>query len=251
MLCGIEKNQFKLFYQAKIDIKNNKISGFEVLLRWQHPDLGNISQAEFIPIAEMCRFIVPLGEWIFLTACKQLRYWRDTLDVDFCLAINSSPVQFKSDKLYDSIKSCLPQNQLKAESIKLEITEGILMDDHEYSFQAMDKLRQLGVTFSIDDFGTGYSSFQHLSNFKADIVKIDKIFIDDIDHFEENQIISNSIISLAHNMKMKVVAEGVETAEQVAYLKAHGCDIIQGYFYSKPLSADKIEGFLKTFNSDA
>lgn len=243
MVRGIEKNQFKLYFQPKINIINDTIDGFEVLLRWEHPELGPISPVEFIPIAEMSRFILILGEWVIAESCKQLSAWRREMSIQFTLAINLSPLQFKSDSLFNTIEQSLLANQLPPGSIELEITEGILMDDHELSFDVIDELSQLGVKFSIDDFGTGYSSFQYLSRFNAQTIKIDKMFIDDIDTFVENQVITKAIISLAHNMGMKIVAEGVETFEQLAYLKNTECDIIQGYYFSKPLPANELADF--------
>ena len=248
MVVSLEKNQFELYFQPQMDIINNVIVGVEALLRWSHPSLGLIPPDEFISIAENSRFIIILGEWVIKQACKQLKNWQHLVPADFRVAINISPVQFNSDNLISVIQDSILKYELPASSIEIEITENILMADNEFSLKTIDAMKKTGVLFAIDDFGTGYSSFRYLSKFQANILKIDKIFIDDIDINLDNQIIARSIIALAHNMNMKVVAEGVETIEQLNYLKAAKCDIAQGYYFSRPVPSSALELFFLKYS---
>lgn len=239
--AALDKQEFLLYYQPIIDVKTNKICSLEALIRWQHPDLGLIPPAEFIPIAEEVGLIVPMGEWILRTACLQHLEWMKS---GVRISINISARQFKENNLVELITKILKETGLDGEYITLELTETLIMQDIEHSARIINALKRLGVAISIDDFGTGYSSLNYLRKFPIDILKIDRSFITDVVHNKDDAAIVRAIIAMAHSLKLKVVAEGVEAVEQYKYLKENGCDEIQGYLISKPLPAAEIVKFL-------
>jgi len=244
---GIEREEFELFYQPIINLKNGELAGFEALIRWNHPEQKYISPAEFIPIAEETGLIVPLGTWILKQACSQLRKWKDQFHQDYAfvmMSINLSGKQFSDPHLIESIDSVLNQYQLPGHHIKLEITESILMDNTEAATYTLKKIRDLNIQLSIDDFGTGYSSLSYLHRFPVNTVKIDRSFISRINPHDENGEIVKAIISLAHILKMDVIAEGIENTIQLAHLRSLNCEYGQGYFFAKPLNVHDAEALM-------
>ena len=232
---ALEENQFILHYQPFISTNNKKTIGLEALIRWDHPQKGMISPGVFIPIAEETAFINKMGDWVLNKACSDLKSIHDTISDDFFVSVNVSPEQFLEKNFVRKIQETLLQTGLEPEHLELEITERTAMGNIEYTIKSLKELHELGVKIAIDDFGTGYSSLSYLKEFAIDILKIDKSFIDNFIDNADNRAIVNTIITIGHNLNLKVVAEGVETKQQAKKLKELGCDIIQGYYYSKPL----------------
>lgn len=244
LIQALDYRQFHLVYQPQVSTVNGTVVGLEALIRWQHPVKGLIPPSEFIPIAEETGLIFNLGEWILQTACWQTKQWLD-LGFDLTVSVNLSARQLNQKNLLDVIKETLMQTGLPAQNLMLELTESMMMSNVEAHIEELQTLKELGVHVSIDDFGTGYSSLSYLKRLPIDELKIDKSFVDDIDSDENDRDIVRSIISLGHNMRLNVIAEGVEKQSQVDFLKDNGCDIIQGYFYSKPLAALAVIEFLE------
>ena len=228
-------------YQPQVTIPDRRIIGVEILLRWQHPELGNVSPSEFIPIAEESGLILPIGEWVLRTAVKQLKHWIDRGHAPIVIAVNLSAVQFRHPSLPELVSSILEEAQLPGKYLELELTEGVTMHDPQRAIAIMDNLDERGIRMSIDDFGTGYSSLNYLKKFKAYKLKIDQSFVCDISTDMEDRAIVAAIISMSRNLGLQTIAEGVETAEQLAYLLEQGCDEAQGYYFSKPLTAADLE----------
>lgn len=241
---ALQQNELTLHYQPKIDLITHQIVGVESLIRWHNPVLGHVSPAKFIPIAEDAGLIVSIGDWILQTACKQLAIWQKLGADNLLMSVNISARQFNQNNLIENIKAILMETGTKAEYLELELTESLLMNDSPQLLKTLYAIKSLGMQLSIDDFGTGYSSLSYLNTLPIDTLKIDKAFIDTISLQTKEVPIVNTIISLAKNLRLKVIAEGVETVDQVHYLKAHGCDQIQGYYFSKPLPADGITQLL-------
>ena len=243
---ALELNEFEVFYQPKINLHSKQIVGMEALIRWNSKALGFIPPVQFIPLAEETGLIVPIGEWVLKTACAQAVAWKNAGLGDLQIAVNLSARQFGQKDLLKSITDILLETGMNPLKLELELTESMIMNDAEDAKKILQSIKSLGIHLSIDDFGTGYSSLSYLKNLPVDTLKIDKSFTDDIVlHSDEAPIVA-SIIALAKNLKLKVVAEGVETYEQVKYLRAHRCDEIQGYYFSKPEKAEAIEFLLKT-----
>ncbi len=236
---ALEKQEFLLYYQPIVDIRENTVSGLESLIRWQQPEIGLIAPGEFIPIAEEVGLIVPIGEWIFRTACMQKISWHQKgyLPLHVPTAINISARQFREKNLIDMISAILKETGLSGEYLSFELTETLIMQDIEYSNKMIKAFKDLGITISVDDFGTGYSSLNYLRKFPIDILKIDRSFISDITINSDDASIVAAIIAMAHSLKMKVIAEGVEKIEQYLALKERDCDGIQGFLISKPQPA--------------
>lgn len=240
---AIELAQLQLVYQPQVDLKSGRLIGAEALLRWQHPVLGQVSPAEFIPVAEDCGLIVPIGEWVLRKACEQMRRWlAEGLQLQ-CMAVNLSLVQFRQADLADRVALILGQTGLLAQHLELEITEGVAMDQPQSVVAAMDKLHALGVRIAIDDFGTGYSSLSYLKRLKLQKLKIDQSFVRDISDDADDRAIVSGIISLARSLGYTTIAEGIETQAQWDYLQEQGCDEGQGYLISRPLAAADFLGF--------
>lgn len=237
---AMDSDELILYYQPKIDIKTGLISGVEALVRWQHPERGLIPPDEFIPMAEETGLIGQLDEWVLREACEQNKKWQNAGAVPFTVAVNLSSAQFSSHKLIGLIETTLKETGLKPEYLELEITETMAMDvDH--AIPTLKQLNALGVKISLDDFGTGYSSMNYLTKFAIDRLKIDRSFIWNIEKGGSDSNIVITIIRMAHSLGLKVIAEGVEDNKQLQFLNEHGCDEVQGFFYSKPLPAEEIK----------
>ncbi|WP_240943606.1 putative bifunctional diguanylate cyclase/phosphodiesterase [Janthinobacterium lividum] len=241
---ALERGQFHLEYQPQLDLASGAVVGMEALLRWQHPQLGRIPPASFIGLAEEMGLITPIGDWVLRTACAQTRAWQLAGHGPLRLAVNLSARQFKQKNLLHAVAQVLADTGLAAAHLELELTESMVMHDVEQATAIMAKLKALGVQLSIDDFGTGYSSLAYLRHFPIDVLKIDKTFVSDITHSIDDAAIVRAIISLAHSLRLKVIAEGVETEQQLAFLRQHGCDQMQGYLFSRPLAAAAFEALL-------
>lgn len=241
---ALENNELRLHYQPQIDIETGTLIGAETLVRWHHPELGMISPLRFIPVAEESGLIVPIGEWILHQACKQARQWQ--LDgFALTIAVNISAVQFRHKSLEDTVNRALAYSSLPPQLLELELTEGLIMEGSDTIIGIMERLRGIGVKLSIDDFGTGYSSLSYLKRFPIDKLKIDQSFVRDITTDPDDAAITRAIINMAQSLKLKVIAEGVEHAEQLAFLREHHCDEYQGYFCSKPVPADDFTALLR------
>ena len=218
--------------------------GTEALVRWQHPEFGMVSPLDFIPIAEATGLIVPLGEWILQTACEQNAAWQRAGFSPFRVGVNLSLRQFQQSNLVETIKRILTVSTLEPQYLELELTESLLMKNAELTIETLQSLRNLGVKISIDDFGSGYSSLSYLKNLPIDTLKIDRTFVTDLTAGSSDEAIVKTIITLAQNLRLKTIAEGVETKEQSTILSALECDEMQGYLFSKPLPAGALESFI-------
>ncbi|WP_416199182.1 EAL domain-containing protein [Sporanaerobacter sp.] len=242
---AVERNEFELYYQPKIDINSGEVQGMEALIRWNSPDKGLIGPNHFIPIAEEMGLILPIGEWVLREACRQNKAWMDKGYKPIRVSVNISGVQFQQKDFVDIVENILESTGLESQYLELEITESIAMTDIKYTIEVLKKMKSLGVYISIDDFGTGYSSFSYLKEMSVDELKIDRTFIMDVNTNTKNMSIVKAIIHLAHELNLQVTAEGAETIEHIQFLKENNCDKVQGYFYSKPVSSKGFEKFLK------
>ncbi|MBA5606309.1 EAL domain-containing protein [Duganella sp. FT3S] len=242
---ALQNHELYLLYQPQIDVPSGQIVGVEALVRWRHPERGIISPTEFIPLAEETGLIVPIGEWVLRTACAQARSWADMGPQPVRMAVNLSAKQFKDDNLTQVVLTALQETGLAPGLLELELTEGTLMDDARATMITLDQLRGIGVYLSIDDFGTGYSSMNYLKRFDVRALKIDKSFISGLPQDSENAAITRAIIAMAHGLKMAVVAEGVETDEQLVMLEHYGCDLAQGYYLGHPSPPESITLMLR------
>lgn len=240
---ALEHQEFVLHYQPKLDLKNNRITGVEALLRWQHPQRGLVPPLEFIPLLEDNGLIVPVGEWVIRTACEQTVRWRESGLPPLVVAVNLSPRQFRQDHLVQRIRHILQETRLEPHYLELEITEGLLMDNSEFNLAILSELKGMGISIAIDDFGTGYSSLSYLKRFPIDVLKIDRAFVNDITADPDDAAIANAVIALGKSMHLSIVAEGVETEMQLNYLRDMGCHLAQGFLLSKPLAAGALEAW--------
>lgn len=231
---ALNHHELLLHYQPQVDIVSGEIVGFEALVRWQHPNVGMISPAKFIPLAERSGIIIPIGDWVLNEACRQARLWLDR-GHRLVVAVNLSAVQFKRGNLLESVTCALERSQLPAELLELELTESILLQDMETVVKTLDSLKAMGIKLSIDDFGTGYSSLAYLKRLSVDKLKIDQSFVRSMAENSEDAAIVRAIIQLGHTLQLSVIAEGVETDAQLAYLGNYGCDEVQGYLFSCPI----------------
>jgi diguanylate cyclase (GGDEF)-like protein/PAS domain S-box-containing protein len=243
--AALAAEAFEVHYQPRVDLASGAVTSVEALIRWRHAEQGLVSPARFIPLAEETGLIVPLGEWVLRTACAQMRTWRDAGSVVKRVAVNLSPRQFRQSDLVPMITQVLEQTGLRASELELEITEGVAMHDPQSTQKVLETLSRLGIALAIDDFGTGYSSLAYLKRFPLDYLKIDQSFIRGIPGDEDDEHIARSIIALSKNLKLKVIGEGVETIQQRDFLRAQGCDEMQGYLYSKPKPAHELEEVLR------
>ncbi len=245
MRRALERNEFQLYYQPKIDLATGKLSGFEALLRWCPNNNEVIPPIKFIPILESTGLIVPVGEWVLKTACEQNRAWQEAGYSPGRIAVNLSVRQFKEAELVKHVQSILNTTGLDPTCLELEITESMVMDDAEQTINTLQKLHDFGVHFSIDDFGTGYSSLAYLKRMPISTLKIDRSFVKDITTDINDATVVETIIDMAHNLKLRVVAEGTETIEQINFLRDKHCDETQGYYFSQPLPATQIKPMLE------
>jgi diguanylate cyclase (GGDEF)-like protein len=244
---AVAADGFELFYQPIVNLADNKITGFEALLRWNHPTRGRISPAEFIPLAEETGLIATIGEWVIRQACAEAKRWPSDLRV----AVNVSPVQFRHKTLLSAVVTALATSGLPANRLELEITETVLMTNNDATLEALHQLRGLGVRISMDDFGTGYSSLSYLRSFPFDKIKIDQSFVRDLIDRPDSIAIIRAVAGLGQSFGMTTTAEGVETQEQLDKMRAEGCDEVQGYFFSRPVPASEIAQLLTGFQQAA
>jgi len=238
---AFERQEFELYYQPKLDLKTNLIIGSEALLRWNHPTMGRINANKFIPLAEEIGLIKPIGEWVLTTACYQMNAWLDAGFKNHKISVNLSAAQFKQSDLFHQIAQILFKTSLEPQFLELELTENILVENIKTNVQRLHLLKKLGIQISLDDFGTGYSSLGYLQQFPFDILKIDACFIRNINQNQVNAVITKTVIEMAHQLGLKVVAEGVETVGELNYLKNVECDVIQGFLFSRPLAAKELQ----------
>ena len=235
---ALERTEFILFYQPKVEAQSGYITGVEALVRWQHPELGMVSPDQFIPIAEESGRIVPLSQWVLREACRQNCAWQQQGLPALRMAVNLSARQFVDDNLLNDIVTALNEVGMNPSLLELEITESTMMQNTEKTVQTLVELRSMGIRVAIDDFGIAYSSLSHLKRFPIDIIKIDRSFVKDIPGDNADEAIIEAIIAMSKSLKMAVVAEGVETAKQVQFLRERGCNQMQGYFFSRPIPAN-------------
>jgi EAL domain-containing protein (putative c-di-GMP-specific phosphodiesterase class I) len=240
---ALARNELFLHYQPQLSIQDGHIVGAEALLRWQHPELGMVSPAEFIPIAEDTGQIIQIGEWVLRTAAKQLKDWLNSGMRPITMAVNLSAVQFRQQGLTELVVNILDDIKLPHELLELELTEAAMMGNPLDAIDVMTHLHDQGIRMSIDDFGTGYSSLSYLKQFKVYKLKIDQSFVRDITDDNEDKAIVTAIINMATSLGMQTIAEGVETAGQLAFLRLQGCSEVQGYYFSKPLPTEQFEAF--------
>jgi diguanylate cyclase (GGDEF)-like protein len=241
---ALDNDEFILHYQPQIDVETKNIIGFESLVRWLSPDMGLVPPLKFIHIAEETGFIVPLGEWILRTSCQFCKNINRERNTNYKISVNISVMQLLQDNFNDMVERALKDTGLSANLLELEITESIIMESPELIVGKLKQLRQKGISVALDDFGTGYSSLAYLKNIPITTLKIDKLFIDDISSDDSNTTLTDSIISLGHKIGLTIVAEGVETTDQLKYLENNKCDMIQGYLFSKPLPPEDISKLL-------
>lgn len=232
---ALEKNELLLHYQPKVNLLTGRVTGVEALARWQSPELGMVSPANFIPLAEETGLIEPIGEWVLKTACKQSRSWQDAGFPHLTMAVNLSARQFRQKNIIGVVGNALEEAGLSARFLEIEITESLVMHDVEWAVSTLNELKGMGISLAMDDFGTGYSSLGYLKRFPFDKLKIDQSFVRDITSDPDSAAIARGVIAMAHSLHLKVIAEGVETTGQLNYLILNGCDEMQGYFFSRPL----------------
>jgi diguanylate cyclase (GGDEF)-like protein len=247
---ALERGEFLLHYQPKVETTTGLITGTEALLRWQHPLRGLVPPADFIPLAEETGLIIPIGEWVLATACARNKAWQDHGLRKLSVAVNLSARQFADTLLLPKLTQIIHASGLEPSSLELEITESMVMAHGDCAVLVLEKLKSIGVQIAIDDFGTGYSSLAYLKRFRIDTLKVDRSFIRDIPADSDDRKITRAIIAMAHSLKLKVVAEGVETAEQLKFLQAQRCDAVQGYFLYRPLPEGEVAGVLELNQQD-
>lgn len=239
------RDEFFLMYQPQVDLPSGRIIGVEALIRWQHPEKGIVPPVEFIALAEETGLIVAIGEWVLRAACKQAKAWQDAGMLGLAMSVNVSARQFKDNNLTMQVRQALRESGLEASYLDLELTEGLIMQNLQQAVATMHELKTIGVQFSIDDFGIGYSNLSALKSFPVTRLKLDQSLVHDLPHDEDDKAIVIAVILLAHELKLKVLAEGVENAEQQRFLQTNGCDEMQGYHFSKPLRAADMEAFFQ------
>jgi EAL domain-containing protein (putative c-di-GMP-specific phosphodiesterase class I) len=241
---ALREQEFALHYQPKINLKTGAIFGAEALLRWTHPTRGPISPARFIPAAEDSGLILPIGEWVLREACRQAKAWADRGLPAITVAVNVSALQFQSENFMDGLSAILKETGLDPKALELEVTESLLMKRPEFAAAILKSLRDRGIHVAIDDFGTGYSSLSYLHQLPLDSLKVDQSFVRQISATPGETSIVRAIISMGKSLKLKVIAEGVETVEELEFLQALGCDEAQGYFFSRPVPSGQFEALL-------
>ncbi|MDB9509745.1 EAL domain-containing protein [Kamptonema animale CS-326] len=242
---AIKCSEFEVYYQPQVELKTGKIVGAEALLRWNHPERGLVYPDEFIALAEEMGLIIPLGEWVLQTACKQTKLWQESGFSPLRIAVNLSGRQFNQKNIAERVKQILKETGLDPKYLELEVTESLVIQNESAATKAMTEWRTLGIKIAVDDFGTGYSSLSYPKRFPFDIIKIDRSFICNITNDPKNAAITKAIIQMAHSLNMKVIAEGVETQAELDFLYQYECDEMQGYFFSKALTNKEFEELLK------
>jgi EAL domain-containing protein (putative c-di-GMP-specific phosphodiesterase class I) len=242
---ALQNEEFLIYYQPQITTNSSEIDGFEALIRWNSSELGMLSPFKFVRIAEETGFIIPLGEWILRTSCNYIKTLNQLYQKNYKIAVNISVIQLMQDNFVTMIKDILTELAFPPALLELEITESVIMESAEMLRDKFEQLREMGIGIALDDFGTGYSSLAYLKQIPITTLKVDKLFIDDITLSEDGMNLADSIIDIGHKMNLTIVAEGVETPEQVQYLKSSGCDIIQGYYYSKPLNQLSLQEWIE------
>ncbi|MDE3225870.1 MAG: EAL domain-containing protein [Nitrospirota bacterium] len=237
---ALKQRQFSVHYQPQVDFRTGRMYGVEALLRWQHPDLGWVSPADFIPLAEDTGLMMPIGEWVLRTACAQLRAWQAAGGPCVRMAVNISAVQFKHEGFLDLVRRIVEETGVEPCHLELEITESGLMRQAPATVATLQRIKSMGLRLSVDDFGTGYSSLSYLHAFPLDALKIDRVFVRDIAADGNGGAIARAIVSLAHSLNLHVVAEGVETEEQLRFLRREGCDAGQGFFFGRPVPGEEL-----------
>lgn len=236
---AIERNELFLHFQPKVNLETEKVVGVEALIRWQHPKIGLIAPDDFIPLAEEIGEITRIGKWVLYNACKQNKKWQDDGFSPIIMSINLSPCQLLEQDLFKTVSEVLKETGLSPCYLELEITEGITIDIPK-AISMMKQLRELGILISLDDFGTGYNTLTYLKEFPVDIIKIDRSFVNDLMHSSKDREIVKMIITLAHSLNMRVIAEGIETEDHLQFLRLHNCNEGQGYFFSKPIIGEEL-----------
>ncbi len=243
---ALERHEFALHYQPKINLKTGEITGAEALIRWTHPIRGPVPLGQFIPVAEDCGLILPIGNWVLREACKQARAWMDAGLSLGTMAVNISAMEFRDGNFLEGVFTILKDTGLDPRSLELELTESVLMKRAESTESILKTLRARGVQLAVDDFGTGYSSLSYPRMFPIDALKIDQSFIRQITSAPGETTIVTAVISMGRSLKLRVVAEGVETQEELAFLQAHQCDEAQGYYFSRPVLPEQFASLLRT-----
>jgi EAL domain-containing protein (putative c-di-GMP-specific phosphodiesterase class I) len=236
---ALEDREFVLHYQPIINVKTGAVAGAEALIRWNHPTRGLVSPMTFIPVAEETGLILPIGAWVMREACRQAQSWKHTGLNSGSMAVNVSAIQFRDGNFLEDVFSILRETGLDPHSLELEVTEGVLMKNAEVAASTLKAVRDIGISVSVDDFGTGYSSLSYLRKFPLDVLKIDQSFLRKIHAAPDDSIIVSAIIGMGRAIGLRVVAEGVETAEALEFLKANDCDDAQGYYFSRPVPAEE------------
>lgn len=249
LYSALANHEFQLHFQPQIHLWKNRVIGMEALLRWNHPELGNIPPAEFIPIAEETGLILPIGDWVIHNACQKIRDWLDAGIQNIKVAVNLSAKQFLQNDLAEKIQHVLEVFRVPADCLEIEVTESMMMYDIDSATNMLNKLKEIGVHISIDDFGKGYSSLQYLQKLPLDTLKIDRSFIFDIDTNPSSMALTNAISNLAHALNMEVIAEGVETEKQLRHVQTLKCDTVQGFYYSRPLSSEDADRYLLQYKN--
>jgi len=245
MRTALDKGEFELYYQPIVSLSTGEITAFEALIRWNHPKFGMLYPSDFIWLAEESDLILSLGNWVLNTACRQMNKWKGLFHESFKVTINFSAKQFRDKNMLTAIRSVLKENKINPEDLQIEITETVAMENTEMNRHTLIDLESMGIYVSIDDFGIGYSSLEMLQKFDLHTLKIDRSFVMGLGSDSKDSKIVSSIITMAKNLDLKIVAEGVENSKQLQFLKDNKCDEMQGYYLSRPLSVTKVEGFLE------
>jgi len=243
---ALERQELLLHYQPKVNLKTGALTGVEALLRWQHPERGLLLPEQFLTIAEDTGMILAIGQWVLRDACRQTREWLDAGLPAVPVAVNISSLEFRSEHFLEGVQVALKNSNLDSNYLELELTETVLMRHAESTAYALRQLKAIGVRLAVDDFGTGYSSLSYLTRFPIDALKLDQSFLPDIIAGSDDAIVVSAVVAMGKSLKHRVIAEGVETIEQLAFLQAHGCDEGQGYYFSRPVVAKQFAKLLET-----
>jgi diguanylate cyclase (GGDEF)-like protein len=243
---AMERKELLLYYQPKVNLKTRRITSVEALLRWQHPQRGLLLPAKFLSVAEDTGMIVPIGQWVLGEACRQTRQWIDMALPAVPVAVNISSLEFRSENFFEGVQAALHGSRLEARYLELELTETVLMRNAESTAYALGRLKNIGVRLAVDDFGTGYSSLSYLTRFPIDALKLDQSFVQEMISSRDDAIVVSAVINMGKSLKHRVIAEGVETREQLSFLLSHGCDEGQGHYFGRPVEAAHFAKLLET-----